>query len=257
MSGENRKEEEFSREVDKIISGQEIPGEVLQNKDYGSELNFTSKIAEHRAAPSASFKSKLKSELLTKLANQEKKVSFWGRIRNTFATPVWRNAAVPIAVFAVALITMWGLGIFSHQTPVSLTTPPLTTGPSIMGTSPTETSTSPANLGNLEIWANLKRNYYMPSEQINIIVTFHNTTGEPVTLDRYPPEFSIVNSDNPGQVFKSFTAAKGTLTLQPGESETYTLVWDQIGDAESQVPPGNYQLAIGGNVISPVFTIGQ
>jgi hypothetical protein len=242
MSDEARKEDEFTGKIDALLSGKESKfNNSAEDKEYSSELDFAGKIKENRAEPSDVFKSRLRAKLLQKIAVKEIKPSFWERVWRKFSGPALRQAAVPIAIFLLAIVTMWGLGVFSPQTPVVITTPTIGATPGIIGT-------IPASTANLDISAGAQNTSYSSGQEIKLDITFRNNTNGTVNIGLFPPETSLVKQDNPAEIVRSFKAGKAILKLQSQETGTYTMTWDQLDNNGIQVSPGTYEIRINPSV---------
>jgi len=242
MSNAARKEDEFTGEIDALLSGKESKtNNTAEDKDYSGELDFARKIKENRAEPSDVFKSRLRGKLLEKLAAKETEPSFWKQVWRIFSGPALRQAAIPVAIFVLAIVTMWGLGVFSPQSPVVLTTPTLDTKHGIL-------SAIPATAANLEISAGAQKASYLPGQEIILDITLRNNTNGTVNIELFPPETSLVKQEDPAEIVRSFKAGKAILKLQPRETGTYTLNWDQMDNNGIQVPQGTYEIRIDLNV---------
>jgi hypothetical protein len=238
MSGEGHKEDEFTGKIDTLLSGKESKNNIIaEDKEYGSELDFAVKIKENRAEPSELFKSQLRVKLLQKLAANETKPLFRQWLWSVFTSPVLRQAAVPVAIFVLAIVTMWGLGVFSSQPTRNVTNQPGTSEPGIMGTLPTSTAY-------LDISAGTQKVSFSSGQEIKLDITLRNNTEETVNIGLFPPETSLVKQNNPAEIIRSFKAGKAILKLQPQEIGTYTLTWDQLDDYGIQVIPGTYEIRL-------------
>jgi hypothetical protein len=248
MSDNVRKEDGFTGKIDALLSGKEVKTDSVEDKEYASELDFAGKIRENRTEPSEIFKSQLRATLLQKMADKEKKVSVRNRVRHIFYSPVLRQAAVPVAIFVLAIVTMWGMGVFSPQSPVVVTTPILGTKPGIMGT-------APASTANLDISAGAPKASYLPGQEITLDITLRNNTNGTINIGLFPPKTSLVNQDNPSEIVRSFKAGKAILKLQPQETVTYTMNWDQLDNNGMQVSPGIYEISINLSVYPENVTV--
>ena len=255
MDNRNRKEVDFARDIDGIIIGKEAEIDETIDEDYRSNIDFAKKIIECRGDPSAAFQEGLKKHLLSKLAEKEavearrhsEAISFWGWLKNLVPqSPVWRTAAVTITVAVVALVVVWGIGLFSPGEG------PIVTGP-VAPTVSVETRTS------------ITKTVYTVGEEIDIQFTFKNITDETFTFP-FPPEIRI--GDLGTEVVRTFDVGQDALTLAPRQSENYDLTWNQENDNGKQVPPGDYQIIIpnvqlgeGKGVVSlvesPILTISN
>ena len=121
MGKEKNEEQEFLKDVDRFLNGEEvIPGEDTSD-DVRSATEFAKKLTELRADPSPEFRESLKSKLLRKLTEHE--MAARERVKagwlNGFLdrvvphSPVWRTAVVTVAIVVVAAGVMWQTGLFS------------------------------------------------------------------------------------------------------------------------------------------------
>ena len=121
MGKEKNEEQEFLRNVECFLNGEEtVPGEDA-GEDIRSTIEFARKLTELRADPSPEFQESLKSKLLRKLTEQEMAAreragsgwfgGFWNRLIPQ--SPVWRTAAVTVTVVVVAAGVMWQTGLFT------------------------------------------------------------------------------------------------------------------------------------------------
>ncbi len=135
-----------------------------------------------------------------------------------------------------------------------LTAPTPVPGPSpAPALAPEPAPTPPRTLAppsRLDVLAVSDKNAYLPGEPITIEFSFKNITSEPIVISPSPPEMEIVLPEveitQPdtlslqAEVVKSLAPGSGQVDLEPGESVTYTLVWDQRDNSGKQVAPGYY-----------------
>ncbi len=121
MGKERNEEQEFLRDVDRFLNGEEVsPGEDA-SEEARSTTEFAKKLTELRADPSPEFQERLKSKLLRKLTEQELAAReragsgwFTGFLDRLFPqSPVWRTAVVTVAIVVVATGVMWRTGLFT------------------------------------------------------------------------------------------------------------------------------------------------
>ncbi len=121
MDKERNEEQEFLKDVDRCLNGEEVTPDEGTSEDARSALEFARKLTELRAEPSPEFQERLKSRLLRKLTEQEvaareKAGVSWLRDfvdRLIPQSPVWRTAAVTVAIVMVATGVMWRTGMFT------------------------------------------------------------------------------------------------------------------------------------------------
>ncbi len=231
MDNDN-KEKQFSGDIDRLITG-EKPKEIKHPEgDYDKNIQFAKKMLDSRAEPSPVFKENLRKQLLAKLVEKEMETEreregtkgFWEAVRNIIPrSPAWRTITATVAVFALVLVVVWQLGVFTR--------PP---------SSPMLTTSQPSGItaqGPVDATAKTARSTYRVGEPIDIVFTFKNTSRESVTLTYYPPEILIAASS-----LKPYRTIKGgeSRLLAAGETLEYIATWDQLDNEGLQVPPGDY-----------------
>ena len=121
MDKERNEEQEFLKDVDQFLNGEEVTPDESTSEDERSAIEFARKLKELRAEPTPEFQERLKSKLLRKLtereaAAREKVGANW--LRNFTSSlipqsPVWRTAVVTVAIVLVATGVMWRTGLFT------------------------------------------------------------------------------------------------------------------------------------------------
>lgn len=84
-------------------------------------------------------------------------------------------------------------------------------------------------------------------EKAEINLSFTNEASEPRTLSPFPPEIKIIELPNvkpPDVVVRGFPVGTGERVLQPSESESHSVDWDQKNENGEQVPPGWYSVEV-------------
>jgi len=84
-------------------------------------------------------------------------------------------------------------------------------------------------------------------EKAKINLSFTNAASETRTISPFPPEIRIIELPNlrpPDRVVRAFPVGKDELALQPGESVSHSVDWDQKNDSGEQVPPGWYSVEV-------------
>ena len=84
-------------------------------------------------------------------------------------------------------------------------------------------------------------------EGAEISLSFTNEASELRTISPFPPEIRIIELPNlrpPDRVVRAFPVGSGERALQPGESVSYLVNWDQKNDSGEQVPPGWYSVEV-------------
>ncbi|UCB43031.1 MAG: hypothetical protein JSV77_11415, partial [Dehalococcoidales bacterium] len=124
MDKERNEEQEFLKDVDRFLNGEEVVPDEGTREDTRSAIEFARKLTDLRAEPSPEFQESLKSKLLRKLTEQEvaareKAGANWLRDfvdRFIPQSPVWRTAVVTVAIVMVATGVMWRTGMFTPTT---------------------------------------------------------------------------------------------------------------------------------------------
>jgi hypothetical protein len=232
MDKDTNKEKQFGNDVDRLIAGEQPNVKEISDKDYEGAVQFAKKMVESRIEPSPDFKENLRKRLLLKIVEQEMEIErktesargFWETVMNFIPrSPAWRTVAATIAVFVIAFIVVWRLGIFSGPT-----------NPPILGTT-TPTSTVPQ--GPVEVTATTSQSTYVVGDKIHIVLLFKNTGREALTLTPFPPEIIIAAPS-----LKPYKTIGGgeSKTLAPAETAECTITWDQLDNEGLQVPAGDY-----------------
>jgi len=84
-------------------------------------------------------------------------------------------------------------------------------------------------------------------EKAKINLSFTNAASETRTISPFPPEIRIIELPNlrpPDRVVRAFPVGKNELALQPGESVSHSINWDQNDDSGEQVSPGWYSVEV-------------
>jgi len=94
---------------------------------------------------------------------------------------------------------------------------------------------------------------FSPAQQIQFVLSVRNrsTTSQTIsfnTAQQY--NFVVLNSGSATEVWawslsQSFTQATSSLTIAAGQTQTFTVVWDQTADNGLAVPSGNYEAIAG------------
>jgi hypothetical protein len=89
---------------------------------------------------------------------------------------------------------------------------------------------------------------YLPGEEVEIDFRFTNVASEAVVVSPYPPRIRILMPSLPGpyeeDIVRSFPPGAEELKLEPGESASYTFIWDQRDESGQQVNPGWYEVEV-------------
>ncbi|MDO8692316.1 MAG: hypothetical protein Q7R39_20280 [Dehalococcoidia bacterium] len=112
----------------------------------------------------------------------------------------------------------------------------------------------------LEVRGILAQDTFLPGEHISITWALKNVSAKPVTLRPLPPAASVhrvriiewpSGEDNLTGYFeavRSFPAGTGEMNLQPGETTSSVLYWDQRNSSGWPVAPGYYWLTFQMNI---------
>jgi hypothetical protein len=83
---------------------------------------------------------------------------------------------------------------------------------------------------------------YAYGEPVVVNATLVNNGSDPITIMGYPPKAGIhYRNANP---FRTFGRSHQTLVLEPGQSLSSPVTWDQKDAGGSQVDPGRYTVAV-------------
>lgn len=231
MDNDN-KEKQFSGDIDRLIAGDKTKDNKVSPEDYNKNIQFAKKMLDSRVEPSPAFKENLRKQLLSKLVEQEMETErqrvrakgFWKLVWNIIPrSPAWRTVTATVAVFALVLVVVWQLGVFTGPAspPVLITSQP-----------PVITAQGP-----VEVTAQTLQSTYKSGEEIEIVLVFKNTSREALTLTTFPPEILIAASSL--KPYKTIPGGDSRL-LVAGETVEYVTTWDQLDNEGIQVPPGDY-----------------
>ncbi len=227
MSRDNEEARQFNKEVERLLEGGEPAAGAVGD---AKTLDFARKLLQARAEPAPAFRQGLKERLLARLAAEEVAAARPRRGILDFLkglvpqSPVWRTAAVSVAVVLLAFAISWRAGFFTA--PGGLQNPPL-------GTITVQNVV-------LEAYMTVPKEAYNAGEPVIITVRLRNITDRQVRLESEPAltvadaaanNFNIANRSNPG-------------TVAPGAIAELTFAWDQRDAAGNQAPPGDYQVSV-------------
>ena len=238
MDREIREGREFSENVDRLLAGKEMKAGDGASEDYRQAISFSGKLVELRKEPSPQFKAELKRQLLLKLEEQEAekeekaKISLWEVFRGIVPkSPVWRTATVTVMVGVLAVVVIWGTGIFS-QAPSTVT---VTEGSPMFGLpapSMLQLETVPSDTVARSV-----------GENFEVGIIFKNVSTDSITVDPYPPQIEIQQADTEN-IVRSLKQGTEIREIAPSEGLIYTLVWDQKDNSGQQVGTGRYTIVI-------------
>jgi hypothetical protein len=99
------------------------------------------------------------------------------------------------------------------------------------------------DLPSIEVRATLSQIAYLAGEEVRLEFSAVNTDAEPVTIRSSPPEIEVRSMESHKDV-RVFPPGYEQVTLAPGETMTYTFVWDQTDSSGQQVLPGEYRISV-------------
>ncbi|MBM3157344.1 MAG: hypothetical protein FJ004_08690 [Chloroflexi bacterium] len=238
MDRELREEREFSEHVDRLLAGEKGTVDEGESEEYRRAFSFARKIIRLRRQPSPRFKAELRKQLLLKLEERQEeqeersKITLWEVFRSLVPkTPVWRGATVTVAVGVLAVLVIWGAGLFS-QTPGTVTGPESTAMLGVPSTARLQLETSPSDAL-----------AHPAGEAFQVDIIFKNISADSITIDPYPPVIEIQEADT-SDVVRSFAQGTDKREIAPSEGLIYMLVWDQKDDSGQQVDSGRYNVVI-------------
>lgn len=233
-------EREFSQNIDRLIAGEVVKASEDTSDDYRVAIEFAQRMVSLRSDPSSHFKDQLKQRLLQKLIEQEAELArkkakgnwFWEALRSLAPqNPVWRAATATVVVVILAVVVLWGSGIFMPAPqPEGLLAPAPSMAP------PTQTLLS------LEV-ISVKTTAYLPGDEVKIDLAWQNISPESITIARFPPAIQITQAET-GEVIRSFIEGNEEAEIPASGTLKYTFVWDQRDDNGHQVGPGRYSIVI-------------
>jgi hypothetical protein len=208
------RERQFAKNLDNMLAGRVIHAEQPEEAEM---LAFAARLNKLKRPPSLEFKSRLKAKLLQKLDEHRDKRTSRGWLWQLLAQPLTRAALVFMGILITGSL-MWAAGVFNPT-----------------GVSPQPTVIKAA--------AVTDKNSYQPGEPVLITVSLLNMTADVLTMVEYPPILSLMRADN-NQAAYTFRAGSGTRVIEPEQTATFTLSWDQRSDSGQQVAPGRYYVEL-------------
>jgi len=110
---------------------------------------------------------------------------------------------------------------------------------------PPEVGPLPSEASWVKVDATINEDSYSPGEDIVIELTFQNNSTDTFPIEPFPPKIMVMPSLKYGLVIREFSEGEEARSLEPGETASYTLTWDQLDKNGQQVPAGDYKLALG------------
>lgn len=84
-------------------------------------------------------------------------------------------------------------------------------------------------------------------ENVEVNLSFTNQASKSNKISPFPPEIRIIELPDevpPATVIRAFPVGNGELVLQPGESVSHNIEWDQKNESGEQVEPGWYSVEV-------------
>lgn len=231
MGREREIEKRFSEDLDRILAGEDVPEDTTMDREFRATLDFARRMSGLGAVPSAQYASRLQARLLQKLQEKEARAGqkhgwLWDLVRSR---PVWQIAIVVLLVLVASVV--WRTGVLQPitQSPAPVAFPAATTSPAPVPapTTAPAPAITPASGMLLSMDASTDKTIYRPGEQVVIDLAMRNVSPERLTVDRFPPVVSLMQSDT-GQPVYTFPGITGTRILASNEIARVTLTWDQV-----------------------------
>ena len=259
MSREPEQDRKLLENLDRILAGEETKTDETTDSDTRATMEFAQKMASIRSEPSPAFKAHLKAKLIEKMHEEGVRASqgaglgwLWRLTRQ----PVWQAISVLVIIVAVSTV-LWGMGIFdqagqeeptqeavfSTTAPGAASSPPSLTAPTVPKAGALAPAPSTDTASMLLAEATTDKAVYQPGETVRMNVVLTNNTGAPVTFEQFPPVLSLMQEDS-RQAAQTFPAGTSPLTLAPGDTAPFSLVWDQKVASGSAAPTGGYYVEL-------------
>jgi hypothetical protein len=107
MMGDSKKDKELIENLDRILEGRESEVTRPEDEDNRTAVEFSRKMASMRETPSDEFTKKLKTQLIHRLSEQERKhrpndheLIFWGIPRRK----LWQGTLAALITFVIVAI---------------------------------------------------------------------------------------------------------------------------------------------------------
>ena len=272
-------ERRFLDSLDSLLAGEPVPGGDA-GADHASTMELARRLADLGEGPSAEFRQQLKARLLMKLTEREVAERqratagwFWGFLDRLMPrSPVWRTAAVSIAVVLVTVTVAWQTGVFSTtpagepaegQTVQSMLRSPSEEMAAAPKAEAAEADEAPAEALTAD-GATSGRPVLMQAvpavdvilapygRAVAIDIEIAGNRDETLKAGQLPPALTVFSEAT--QLPVRTIAAEGVIVeIAPGSSVHQTIVWDQKNDSGMQVPAGWYSLRPGTIEVSGQF----
>lgn len=280
---EHNEEQEFLKDVDRMLAGEEIISNDDISEEYGPTIEFARKLSELHEGPSPEFRERLKSRLLLKLTEQNVEAraraaepawfnKFFSRLIPH--SPVMRTAAVTIVIVLAVAGIVWQAGVFTPAATQDESEPIVMDIARNEEESMEEAAAPPPlamegeKLGDAEEWQGGVSSSLSGEMRIETEISSSNVTASLVgtrfsavygssvvlelafintaneTVTVSAPGVSIIDSN--GLTIRTIPASDDPVELPTSGNETVTIVvvWDQKDDSGSQVTPGYYNFKI-------------
>jgi hypothetical protein len=239
MGRMDKEEQRFSKDIDQLLNGEEVTLDESLSEEYKSVYELSNRLLESQVDPSEDFRLALKNRLLQKLQMQEIEESReaennWFRdfVKNLIhQTPALRAATVTVFVLVIAFIAVWRIGLLSPATDTPIVGQPPDSdeiADSLIKIRADET-------GDIKVSQGV---------EITLDLIFENVSGEPVTINPFPPMMFIAQESSLRPVI-FFEEGTQIAEILPESEISYTLIWDQKESDGSLVAPGWYTVHIG------------
>jgi anti-sigma-K factor RskA len=219
MSRQSDRERLFSENVDRILAGESPAPNIEMDTDFRTALDFATRMAGLAPSLRPEFQDELQVKLRDRLAELEEKArikSHSGRLLRWIRQPAWQVMAGVVVLFIIGVV-LWIAGVFQPQT---------VTTPSILG-----------------VTAATSKSEYSVGEDVGIRVRLKNITSTTLTIKKYPPILSVMDSDT-GQPVYTTIPGESTIVLAAGMETSFNVQWDQRNAIGLFVSPGRYYLEL-------------
>ena len=224
MPRKTNEEREFSENIDRLLAGQEVEVGEDVTEDLRTAIQFAQKMKDLGAKPSPAFKDQLGRRLSLKLAQQvaaaerqrEKGASFWETLGNLVPRgPVWRTAMATAVVAVLAVVVIWGSGIFTQPPEQWAERGPVPAPASTPAPAPpAKNGHEEVRVATLDSGAILnvepvlgEADVFLPGEEVRVDLVFRNTISESIIVTPFPPAIQISQADT-GEVVRSLAPGK-------------------------------------------------
>jgi hypothetical protein len=157
----------------------------------------------------------------------------WGAAATPAATTQAAPAQTTAAPASVAQATMTAPATLAPTTSAAIAA--ATSAPSVPATAG----------GNLYLRSSAAadKSAYLPGESVNIVVNLKNISAQPVVLENYPPSISLMSADSKQPVY-TINSGKLAQKIDPGQTVSYVITWDQTDAKGRHASPGSYYLEL-------------